>query len=72
MEIDILVVNAGYVVLVEVKSTLKVDDVRAQIERLGQFREFFPEYADKQVLGRWPVSLSRSRLTGLPIGKDCS
>jgi hypothetical protein len=51
MEIDILVVNAGYVVLVEAKSTLKVDDVRAQLERLGQFREFFPEYADKQVLG---------------------
>ena len=51
MEIDILVVNEGYVVLVEVKSTLKVDDVREQLERLGQFREFFPEYADKQVLG---------------------
>jgi len=51
MEIDILVVNAGYVVLVEVKSTLKVDDVRDHLERLGQFREFFPEYADKQVLG---------------------
>ena len=51
MEIDILVVNEGYVVLVEVKSTLKVDDVRAQIERLGQFREFFPEYADRQILG---------------------
>ena len=42
MEIDILVVNAGYVVLVEVKSTLKVDDVRDHLERLGQFREFFP------------------------------
>ena len=51
MEIDIVVVNAGYVVLVEVKSTLKVDDVRDHLRRLGQFREFFPEYADKQVLG---------------------
>ncbi len=51
MEIDILVVNAGYVVLVEVKSTLKVDDVRDHLERLGQFREFFPEYADRQILG---------------------
>jgi hypothetical protein len=51
MEIDILVVNAGCVVLVEVKSTLKVDDVRDHLERLGQFREFFPEYADRQILG---------------------
>ena len=51
MEIDILVVNAGYVVLVEVKSTLKVDDVRDHLGRLGQFREFFPEYADRQILG---------------------
>ena len=51
MEIDILVVNEGYVVLVEVKSTLKVDDVRDHLERLSQFREFFPEYADKQILG---------------------
>ncbi|MFO1431532.1 MAG: DUF3782 domain-containing protein [Candidatus Competibacteraceae bacterium] len=51
MEIDILVVNEGYVVLVGVKSTLKVDDVRDHLERLGQFREFFPEYADKQILG---------------------
>ncbi len=51
MEIDIVVVNEGYVVLVEVKSTLKVDDVRDHLERLGQFREFFPEYADRQVLG---------------------
>jgi hypothetical protein len=51
MEIDILVVNAGHAVLVEVKSTLKVEDVRDHIERLGRFREFFPEYADKRVLG---------------------
>jgi hypothetical protein len=51
MELDILVVNAGYVVLVEVKSTLKVDDVRDHLERLGKFREFFPEYADRQILG---------------------
>ena len=51
IEIDIMVVNEGYVVLVEVKSTLKVDDVREHLERLGQFQEFFPEYADRQILG---------------------
>ena len=51
LEIDILVINHEYAVLVEVKSTLKVDDVRKHTERLARFRKFFPDYADKRVLG---------------------
>lgn len=51
MEIDLLVVNSGHVVLVEVKSTLKVEDVRDHLERLAEFKAFFPEYGDRKVLG---------------------
>jgi hypothetical protein len=51
MEIDILGVNTDNVVLVEVKSTLSPDDVREHIERLKNFKHFFPEYADRHVIG---------------------
>ena len=51
MEIDILVTNSDSVVLVEVKSTLTVEDVRDHLDRLEQFKEFFPEYREKRVLG---------------------
>ncbi|HAT50275.1 MAG TPA: DUF3782 domain-containing protein [Alphaproteobacteria bacterium] len=51
MEIDILVVNTGAVVLVEVKSTLTVADVRDHLGRLEQFKEFFPRYGDCRVMG---------------------
>lgn len=51
MEIDVLVVNGEHVVLVEVKTTLRVDDVRDHLERLAEFKTFFPSYADRQVLG---------------------
>ncbi|CAN2045577.1 hypothetical protein GMMP1_1600021 [Candidatus Magnetomoraceae bacterium gMMP-1] len=51
MEIDILGVNGEYAVLVEAKSTLSVDDVKDHIDRLEAFKEFFPEYSDKKVIG---------------------
>jgi hypothetical protein len=51
LEIDVLVVNAGHVVVVEVKASLSVADVREFLDDLGQFRAFFPEYADWQVHG---------------------
>ena len=51
MEIDVLVVNAGHVVVVEVKATLSADAVRYFLEDLQQFREFFPEYADWKIYG---------------------
>ena len=51
MEIDILGVSQEHVVLVEVKSTLGVDDVRDHLERLDKFRQFLPEYADRKVIG---------------------
>ena len=51
LEIDVLVVNAGHVVVVEVKSSLSVEDVREFLDDLGRFRDFFPEYADWRVHG---------------------
>ncbi|MBF0146975.1 MAG: DUF3782 domain-containing protein [Magnetococcales bacterium] len=51
MEIDLLVVNTDTVALVEVKSKLVQDDVREHLIRLGEFKEFFPEYADKRAIG---------------------
>ena len=51
IEIDILVVNQGHVLAVEVKSSLDVEDVREFIEDLQRFRTFFPQYADMQLYG---------------------
>jgi hypothetical protein len=51
MEIDVLVEDDEYVVLIEVKSTLGVEDVKEHLERLGKFKEFFPRYKDMKVLG---------------------
>ncbi|MBF0626785.1 MAG: DUF3782 domain-containing protein [Magnetococcales bacterium] len=51
MEIDLFVVNTNSVALVEVKSKLEVSDVREHLDRMGSFKEFFPEYADKRAIG---------------------
>ncbi len=51
MEIDLLVANTVAAVLVEVKSNLKVEDVRNHLERLSQFKSFFPRYADCTIYG---------------------
>ncbi|MBF0604207.1 MAG: DUF3782 domain-containing protein [Nitrospirae bacterium] len=51
MEIDVFVVNTDAVALVEVKSTLTVESVREHLVRLAEFKEFFPVYADKRVIG---------------------
>ncbi len=50
-EIDLLVVNSNAVVLVEVKSKLKVEDVKEHLIRVAEFKNFFPEYADKRIMG---------------------
>ncbi|MBF0143035.1 MAG: hypothetical protein HQL59_06205 [Magnetococcales bacterium] len=51
MEVDLLVVNGEVVILVEVKSKLKRDDVREHVERLAEFKDFFPQYAGKRIMG---------------------
>jgi len=51
IEIDILAIDTLYAVLIEVKSTLSVDDVKEHIERLEKFKYFFTEYKDRKVMG---------------------
>ena len=51
LEIDILVTNEDHILVVEVKSSLGVNDVKQLVEDLNQFRQFFPEYSQKQLYG---------------------
>ncbi|MCD6455866.1 MAG: hypothetical protein J7K81_03635 [Methanophagales archaeon] len=51
MEIDVLVVNKDYVLAIEAKSTLTVDDVNEHLKKLRRFKEFFPHFADRKVIG---------------------
>ena len=51
LEIDVLVTNENHVLVVEIKSSLSVEDVKEFVEDLREFREFFPEYKDKQLYG---------------------
>ena len=50
-EFDILAVNGEQVVVVEVKTTLKVADVDYFVERLQEFPELMPEYDDRRAYG---------------------
>ena len=51
LEIDILVTNERHVLIVEVKSSLSVENVKELVEDLATFRQFFPEYNHKQLYG---------------------
>jgi len=51
-EFDIVAFNTDYVVVVSVKMTLRVDDVKHFLqERLPIFKELFPRYKDLKVIG---------------------
>jgi hypothetical protein len=51
MEIDILLSNTQEAVVIEVKTTLKVEDVREFIENLERFTFFFPRYKRMSIYG---------------------
>ncbi|MEI7867717.1 MAG: DUF3782 domain-containing protein [Candidatus Methylumidiphilus sp.] len=51
MEIDLLVVNSADAILIEVKSELKVDDIKEHISRLSRFKKLCPQYAGFRVMG---------------------
>jgi len=51
LEIDLLLVNGDALIVVEVKSTLRVKEVRKLLEDLRRFPEFFPEYRGYRLFG---------------------
>ena len=50
-EYDIIAVNGREIVIVEVKTTLRVDDVNDFHEKLWKAKRYLPEYNDKIVYG---------------------
>jgi hypothetical protein len=50
-EYDVIVACADYVLINETKSTLQSQHVDEMITALAEFREFFPEYQDRQLIG---------------------
>ena len=50
-EFDIVATNGKELVVVEVKTTLKLQQVRLFVKNLKNFKSYFPEYKDKTVYG---------------------
>ena len=50
-EFDIVAINGEEVVVVEVKTTLRVPDLDRFISRLNEFPDLMPEYASRRVYG---------------------
>ena len=50
-EFDIIAVNGEEIVVVEVKTTLKSEDIRHFISKLDHVREWLPEFHEKKVYG---------------------
>jgi hypothetical protein len=51
IEVDITLVNGGIIVVMEVKTTCKVEDVTWHLDKMGRFKQAFGEYADWNVQG---------------------
>ncbi len=51
LEIDLLLVDGEALIVVEVKSTLRVKDVRKFLADLKRFPDFFPEYRGYRLFG---------------------
>ena len=50
-EFDIIAVNSHEIVIVEVKTTLRVDDVDYFHKKVWKAKRYMPEYADKKIYG---------------------
>lgn len=51
IEIDFLITNAAELVVGEVKTSLKVDDVKEFLKKMEDFFFFFPEYKNYKIYG---------------------
>ena len=51
MEIDLLIENQKYVLVIEIKSTLNVEEINLHLKDLQKFKEFFPEFKGRKVIG---------------------
>jgi len=51
MELDFLLTNDSEVVLGEVKTTMKADDVKNFVNKLGEFLYFYPHYKGFKIYG---------------------
>ncbi|MXX76438.1 MAG: hypothetical protein F4210_09555 [Holophagales bacterium] len=60
MEIDIVAVNGAEVVAVEVKTTLRPNDVKHFLNKLSRFFEWFPEYGGRRLYGAMAYLRSES------------
>lgn len=50
-EFDIILANGSEVVIVEVKTDMKIEEVNYFIEKMSRIKEYFPHYEDKNVYG---------------------
>ena len=50
-EFDIVAINGEMVVVVEVKTTLKVQHIQSFLETMKSIKNYFPEYGDKRIYG---------------------
>ena len=50
-EFDLIAINGHEIVVVEVKTTLRLKDVDTFIEKLGKFKQVWPEYGDRILYG---------------------
>ncbi len=50
-EYDVVAAGGAYLLINETKSRLQPEDVGRFVTKLSTVRDFFPEYADKQIIG---------------------
>jgi hypothetical protein len=50
-EFDIIAINGSEIVIVEVKTTLRPEDIRNFLKKLNQAKNWMPEFSEKKIYG---------------------